>query len=334
MSNFTAYYLWRRLAVTGVFFFMSLCAAYSQQAPQFSLYHLQPALLNPAWAGYEESLSITGLHRQQWAELSGGPQTQMLIAHMPVYPLSSSILLQAERDLTGLLEVISFSGAWAYRIHLTSSVSLQAALGGGYLQAGIDGSRLRAPEGNYDEDIIDHNDPILPLVNVRGSEFSLHGGLVMVSSWVDAGVAVYHANRPSITWDGENSPIFTRAPYYTVFSRGRIPLSYPFELLPTLAIRTDITQIQTELTLNLNYLDNIQGGFSFRGYNKNTMDALAFHIALRIRGNAMVGYAYDIPLSAFGNVHRGSHEIMLKLNFEGPAGKGVPPKIIYNPRYF
>jgi len=306
----------------------------AQQSPQFSLYNLQPAMVNPAWAGMEESLSITGLIRQQWVDLNGSPQTQLLLAHMPVYVANSSFLLGARRDITGAFETLELTGGYAYRISTGNNLDIQAGLSGSYIQSGLDGNRLRAPEGNYDENIVDHNDPRLPVGKVMGSSFAANAGIVVRNEWFDAGLALYNINQPGVNFEREDVPSFIYSRYYTAFGRGRIPLTYPFQFVPALAIRSDLIQTQAELTLNLNYLNNIEGGFTFRGYNFNTMDAVVMQVAFRIRGNTQIGYAYDIPVSPLRAVNKGSHEVMLKFNFEGAAGRGIPPKIIYNPRYF
>lgn len=324
-----------RLALIAVVIFATgFTSALAQQAPQFSLYYMQPALLNPAWAGMEESLSITGNIRQQWVDLNGGPQTQSLLVHMPVYVINSGFVLGAQRDVTGAFETIELTAGYAYRLSPWRDFDIQAGISLSYLQSGIDGTRLRAPEGDYDENIINHNDPRLPSGKVVGSAFAVNSGLVVRNQWFDAGLALLRINQPGINYEQEDTPSFIFNGYYTLFGRGRIPLVYPFQLMPALAIRSDLIQTQTELTLNLNYLNNIEGGFTFRGYNFNTIDAVILHVGVWIRGNTQIGYAYDIPLSPLSVAHKGSHEVVLKFNFEGAAGRGIPPKIIYNPRYF
>ena len=46
-----------------------------------------------------------------------------------------------------------------------------------------------------------------------------------------------------------------------------------------------------------------------------------------------LSYAYDIGLSALRGSHEGTHEILLNYNLNKLIGAGLPPKIIYNPRF-
>ena len=57
---------------------------YSQQQSYLTLYRYQMNIINPAYAGSRETLSVIGLHRSQWVGLEGGPQTQTLSIHAPL----------------------------------------------------------------------------------------------------------------------------------------------------------------------------------------------------------------------------------------------------------
>jgi hypothetical protein len=55
-----------------------------QQAAQYSLYRLNKYAFNPAYAGLDNSLSMTGVYRTQWVSLPGAPVSQHFNAHMPL----------------------------------------------------------------------------------------------------------------------------------------------------------------------------------------------------------------------------------------------------------
>ena len=50
----------------------------AQQLPQFTQYMYNTIAINPAYAGSRETLTIVGLHRNQWAGFPGAPTTQTL----------------------------------------------------------------------------------------------------------------------------------------------------------------------------------------------------------------------------------------------------------------
>ena len=67
------------------FFFAFLNLTWAQQPAQYSLYNLNKFNFNPAYAGLDNSLSVTGVYRSQWVGLPGKPVTQNINAHMPLY---------------------------------------------------------------------------------------------------------------------------------------------------------------------------------------------------------------------------------------------------------
>jgi type IX secretion system PorP/SprF family membrane protein len=57
--------------------------AFSQQDPQYTQYMYNQAIINPAYAGSNESLSLVSLYRNQWTGFEGAPKTLTVSAHTP-----------------------------------------------------------------------------------------------------------------------------------------------------------------------------------------------------------------------------------------------------------
>lgn len=58
--------------------------SFGQQDPQYTQYMYNMNVVNPAYAGSKESLSIGLLYRDQWAGFDGAPRTFTFNAHAPV----------------------------------------------------------------------------------------------------------------------------------------------------------------------------------------------------------------------------------------------------------
>ena len=56
----------------------------AQQDPQYTQYMYNMNVINPAYAGTTEGLSLGVLYRSQWAGLDGGPTTFTFAGHAPV----------------------------------------------------------------------------------------------------------------------------------------------------------------------------------------------------------------------------------------------------------
>ena len=55
----------------------------AQQQAMFSQYMFNTLAINPAYAGSQETVSLTALTREQWVGLEGAPSTQTFSAHTP-----------------------------------------------------------------------------------------------------------------------------------------------------------------------------------------------------------------------------------------------------------
>ena len=72
----------KHLILTVLVFTISV--SYSQQDPQYTQYMYNMNILNPAYAGSQETLSIGLLGRTQWVGIEGAPKTMTASIHAPV----------------------------------------------------------------------------------------------------------------------------------------------------------------------------------------------------------------------------------------------------------
>lgn len=284
---------------------------------------------NPAYAGLDNSLSITGGFRKQWVDLEGSPTSQNLNLHMPLYIVSGGIGLNVENDVLGPERRTAATLAYNYQMPVGGG-RLSIGLAGGIVQRALDGSKLRTPEGNYDEPgIIEHNDNLLPLVEETAIVPTFDAGIYYQSEWLEIGIS--SKNLVEMTADFSTiSQTLTRN-YFAIVD-AHLELSSMFKLHPSIFVRSDFVQTQTDVSLRVQYNDNIFAGASFRGYNTNSIDAVAMIVGLNLSEKFTLAYAYDLTLSDLNLVSNGSHEIMLNYNLNKPIGEGRPPNIIYNPR--
>jgi hypothetical protein len=102
---------------------------------------------------------------------------------------------------------------------------------------------------------------------------------------------------------------------------------------PSVFLKSDLIQTQIEFSTLVNYNDNIFGGVSIRGYNSNSIDAVVILAGYKLSERVTLAYSYDLTLSGLKHVSNGSHEVLINYNLNRPIGKGILPKIIYNPRF-
>lgn len=301
----------------------------AQQFAQYSLYWLDPVQFNPAYAGLDNSLSVTATYRTQWVGLEGQPSGQRISAHLPIYFLSSGFGVEGERDQIGARTLNRFGASWNYQLVRPTAV-WSVGLSARYMQMSLDGGALRATDGDYSEPgFIVHNDDLLPLGTEGAGAFTLAAGLYYQSERLEGGVSVRNLNQGVISYPGID---YVLGSQYHAYLRGRFDILRAWDVSPMLFAISDGTQTQLSFGAIARYQENIFGGLAYRGYNNETSDAVVLMAGMNLSDKITVAYAYDLTLSELRSVNDGSHEITLKYNLQQRIGAGVPPPIIFNPR--
>jgi len=301
----------------------------AQQFAQYSLYWLDPVQFNPAYAGLDNSLSVTGTYRTQWTGLDGQPSGQRISAHLPVYFLSSGFGVEGERDQVGARTLNRFGASWNYQLVRPTAV-WSVGLSARYLSMGIDGDALRTSSGEYEPGMIVHNDELLQqLGNESAGTFTVAAGLYYQAERLEGGISVRNLNQGVISYPGLD---YALGRQYHAYLRARFDLLRAWDIAPMLHAMSDGTQTQLSVGAIARYQENIFGGLAYRGYNNETSDAVVLMAGMNLSDKITVAYAYDLTLSELRSVNDGSHEITLKYNLQQRIGAGVPPPIIFNPR--
>src|ERR1041385_4503006 len=87
----------------------------AQQDPMFTHYMFNTIVINPAYAGSRDALTITALHRSQWVSFKGAPVVQSLTMHMPLKNDHFGVGLSILNDRIGPSNKTSVAGDFAYR---------------------------------------------------------------------------------------------------------------------------------------------------------------------------------------------------------------------------
>ncbi len=312
-----------------VIFYLMLLGGYvwAQQMPQYSLFMFNKLNYNPAYAGLDHSISLTAGLRTQWTDINFNPQSQYVNVHAPLLFLSSGVGIGIENDELGAERTTSIQLSYNYQLELGSGL-LTFGVAGRMVQKNLDGSILRTPDGNY-ENIIDHQDPLLPIVNENASGMAFSAGIYYYSEVLEGGISVVNISEPTIDFTNFQ-PTLKRT--FTAYAGGHMEINSSLTFHPSLMVMSDLEQTQPQISGIFRYNDNIFGGASLRGYNQNTLDAVSVIAGFKLGENITFGYAYDISLSGLRVISNQSHEIMINYNLNTSLGQGRPPKIIYNPR--
>ena len=317
-----------------ILFLLSLLAyvrVHAQSEPQFTQYMYNKYLFNPAYAGSEDALEISALHRSQYVGLADKViASQGLNINIPVYRISSGIGIIAINDLIGLQRATYIALNYDYRKKFKWG-KMGIGIGAGIVQTSLDGNQLRAPDGDYSGGV-NHNDSYLPANLQQGIAPDLSFGLYFNNDKYFAGASINHiafSLAPISSPIGKTKLNFSR----NLFFMGGydFEISKKLRIMPSAFVKTDFKKVQVDIGGTFTIIDNILTGISFRGYTKNMIDALALILGFRYKGFQAV-YSYDANLSYLTKFNTGSHEISLSYRY--PLKKKESRGYLYhNPRF-
>lgn len=288
--------------------------AHAQQDPQYTQYMYNTTMINPAYAGSREAVSIFGQHRTQWVGLDGAPVTNALSIHSPIGREEKIGLgLSFFNDRIGPSDLNSISADFSYAINLEES-RLAFGLKGTANLFNVDYTKLS---------IYDPNDPTFQ--NNIDNQFSpnVGAGIYWYSDRFYAGLSVpkfletkfYESNSESVVVDKMN--------YYLMGG-------YVFELSPSLKLKPAFlakaasgAPIQLDVSANFLLSERFVLGAGWR------WDAAVSALAgFQVTDKIFIGYAYDAETTRLANYNSGSHEFFLRFELFDRADR------ILSPRFF
>lgn len=286
----------------------------AQHPPMLSQYMFNGLVINPAYTGSRDVLSLTGVYRHQWSGLEGAPRTQSIFLHSPLKNPKNNVGFMVVGDRIGVSNHTTIQCTYAYRI---------AGDGGGRLSFGMQGgvSLLR---DNWSSIVTDEPDD-----NV----FLADSPTFLVPR---VGAGAYY-DRPR-WYIGISSPFlldYKNSDYklYVAKSINHRPAlltgGFLIRLNPDLLMKPSFlvkyikgSPVETDINVNLIVKDVFWVGASYR-----TGDAIIAMLEYQISPQFRIGYAYDYSITPLQRFNGGSHEFMLRYEF------GYKLKAM-SPRYF
>jgi type IX secretion system PorP/SprF family membrane protein len=289
-----------------------------------------PLNFNPAVSGSEDAVVSTINARSQWVDIPGAPQTQSLTSHFPLYRLSGGAGIRVNNDKTGQQKTTAVSAAYAWQKHFKKT-TLSIGAYGGIVYRSLDGSKLIAPGGSY-ENVIDHNDDNIPIALENDLIPDAGAGIYFYGEKLKLGISASHLLNNHFSFQTpEGISSIQYSPNGFVFLGYQFLLGTNFKLLPNVLYKTDLTESMIDASSILSYKNNIFLGGSFRSYLNQQTDAVAIIGGWNINDKFTISYSYDITLSELNTVSSGSHEIVL--NYKIKLDKPRVGKEINNFRY-
>jgi type IX secretion system PorP/SprF family membrane protein len=284
----------------------------AQQNVQFTQYMFNGLVINPAYAGADEALSLTFIHRSQWTGLDNAPSTQTLTAHTLIKEKKTGVGLTLVNDHVGIHKTLNALGSYAY--HLRTGKNSYLSMG---LQAGI-----RNVRNDYTSLMNGTTDPAAMNAYTARTFFDFGAGIYFRSPRLHAGLSVPEINTQRFYANDSLMKRFNPS-NILLYGKYRIPLSDQITLEPSTLLKyLKGLPLSYDINMNLVYREVLTMGLSYRA--KESVD---FIFKANVTRQLQFGYAYDHPIGSVARVSNGSHELMIQYvfrhfqkNVESPRG--------------
>jgi len=301
---------------------------FAQQGVLFTQYLFNGLILNPAYAGYQDEITINSTYRSQWLGIPGAPKSLTLSLDGPILQDKLAFGALVVKDQLGAQNNLQMEFDIAYRVQLGQNSNLNFGIGGNLNQNSLNPSLLvlLVPE----------------TVTSKYLQNSVFPNLRFGLFWYNAKnyIGLSANDLRNIQVNPGNLYIGIHPNYY--FTAGHVSsLLENMRLKSSFLFQEDfINPTNLDLNFFLLFPQNFWLGFSYRTDinlipNKNltanlvSRNSLSGAVEIFAPGSWRFGYSYDYSLNQLANVSQGSHEISVGYHFHKKSIKDPTRKCYY-----
>ncbi len=292
--------------------------SFAQQEPMFTQYMFNGLYINPAYAGSHEYWSSSLTIRNQWAsaDFKGAPKTVLGSIDGPIRGKNMGLGFNLLYDELGVTKTVAAQVNYSYQLKFTNNTRLAFGINAGVAQYSSSLKDLLIWDEN-DQVYASNLTEYLPRMGF-GSYY--YGDRFFVG--VSIPTLLAYEEGKSFSMDLSKASFLRR---HYVFTGGVVlPISDNVKFKPSTLIKyVANAPIEADLNFSAIFKDAFWLGASYR-----TNDAVGLIVQYQTNSYFRVGYSYDITVSGLRNYQKGSHEIMIGVDF----GKDLVK--VKTPRYF
>ena len=284
----------------------------AQQDPQYTQYMYNMNVINPAYAGAKETLSLTALYRKQWSGFDGAPETYTFSAHSPIGE-KTGLGLSIIKDELGPVQETNVYADFSYTLQISESAKLALGLKAGatFHDVSLSTLLLTDPGDPFFSQDINNTYP-----NVGAGAF-FYTDKFYLSVSVPNLLNSVHLDENGLKYGSETNHFFAATGY--VFD-----LSNNVKLKPHVLVKGAFdAPLSFDANMNVLFYDRFELGASYR-----LDDSFSGLIGFQATPNIRIGYAYDSVVSDLDVVTSASHEVILTFDIF------LKKRVLRSPRYF
>ena len=290
----------------------------AQQDAQYTQYMYNPTVINPAYAGSRDVMSIFGLYRTQWVGLEGAPNTGTLSMHTPIENSRIGLGLSLVNDRIGPSDETNLGVDISYTIDVSYQYKLAFGIKGSANLINVDYTKLDIydpSDSRFQQNIDNKFSP-----NV-GAGVYLYSDNTYVGLSAPALLQTKHFDG-SVNYSGSSTFFGKEQVHYYLMAGHVFDLDYNLKFKPSALVKmTEGAPLQVDLSANFLFNEKFTAGVAYRW--SAALSALA---GFQVSDGLFIGYAYDAETTKLANYNSGSHEIFLRFELFKKFDKIVSPR--------
>jgi type IX secretion system PorP/SprF family membrane protein len=302
--------------------FLFVCTfIHAQQDVMYSQYMNNMLNINPAYAGNKTTNNITALYRKQWVNVDGAPTTGNISWDYRKENSNVGYGVQLYNDKLGIETSTGFNAFYSYHIPLEKSSFIFGLSGGimNYRAAYLTGTNP-TQGGGVDPSFQGDINTILPIAGI-GLIYTTDKWYLGLSAPALLRTKIYNNNYKVVSTI--NNRYFLTGGY--VFDMSSI-----FKLKPSIMFKVNNgTSLHYDINLNGWFSNGVGFGVSYR-----SNDAVVGMAEFKIISGLTIGYAYDYLTSNLKTYSSGTHELMLRFEFDSWTNMDGLHRRLQSPRYY
>lgn len=262
---------------------------------------------NPAAISDNGLINLSFGGRQQWIGFPDAPQAQLIDLDHFLEDYQMGLRLTAMNQKFGKEVFRRLNMAYAYRVRLGNESTLQFGLGAGFYQRLVLFSQLIYLENN--EPLVRPDEQYFK----PDFEFGFHARLRDIGF----GYAATHISTPAR--DASLSKVAIHHHAY---------LTYAMKPAEKIDLNSMLSFHRQGKASYLHASVMMETGILAGGLGWRYLDAIIFHVGLKLSDKARLFYSYDFGIGPTAGLSSGTHELMLSLSFDKKSGAYLSPRFM------
>lgn len=286
---------------------------FAQQDEIYTQFFSNAFILNPAYAGSHEAISVMAMYRNQWVGFSGAPKALAFSVHSPIFRSASGIGFSVVNDKIGIFQNLIMGASYAYRVEFPF----------GKVSLGFNARVRRIQINWYDTNPLELNDAGIPYSDNKVTLPNFGTGAYFYNDKLYAGLSAPHLLKNKLPSSDNNSESVSQRQFIGMVG-GIYTITDDLKLKPGIIMKyVKNSPFQVDVSAGIIFFDMLLAGVSVR-----SKDSFSGILQVYLNNKISCGYAHDFSYTELSNHHKGTHEIFIA--YDIPFGRyGVD-----NPRFF